>query len=95
MIRRNLQLFCRRYKHQENIMEQFYVVLPSDSSSYYFPRNTMANFRTKLITQIEIEPDRWKVGLIEIPYPKGYKKQIQQNILRLGSTEMKFPVRHY
>ena len=33
--------------------------------------------------------------LIEISYPKGYKKRIQQNILRLGSAEIKFPVRQY
>ena len=75
-------------------MEQFYVVFPSESSSYYFPRNTIAKFRTKLTTPIEIEPDKRELGLIEIPYPKGYKNPIQQNILRLGSTEIKFPVRH-
>ena len=76
-------------------MEHFYVVLPSDSSNFYFPRNTISNFRTKLATPIEIEPDKWEVGLIEISYPKGYKKRVQQNILRLGSSEIKFPVRHY
>ena len=76
-------------------MEHFYVVLPLDSTSYYFPRNTIANFRTKLATPIEIDPDKWEVGLIEISYPKGYKKRIQQNILRLVSAEIKFPVRHY
>jgi len=76
-------------------MEHFYVVLPSDSSSYYFPRNTIANFRTKLATPIEIEHDKWEVGLIEISYPRGYKKKLQQNILLSGSQEIKFPVQHY
>jgi polysaccharide deacetylase 2 family uncharacterized protein YibQ len=74
-----------RFRHQENIMEHFYVVLSSENSSYYFPRNTIANLRNKLATQIEIEPDKWDVGLIEISYPKGYKKQIHHNIHRLGS----------
>ena len=76
-------------------MEHSYVVLPLDSSSYYFPRNTIANFRTKLATPIQIEPDKLEVGLFEISYPNEYKKPIQQNILRLGSTEIKIPVRHY
>ena len=76
-------------------MEHFYEVLPSDSSNFYFPRNTISNFRTKLATPIEIEPHKWEVGLIEISYPKGYKKWIQQSILRLVSAEIKFPVKHY
>ena len=76
-------------------MEHFYVVLPSDSSSCYFLRNTVANFRIKLTTPIKTEPVKWEVGLIEISCPKGYKKPIQQNILRLGSTEIEIPVRHY
>jgi hypothetical protein len=76
-------------------MDQFYVVLPSDSSAYYFPRYTISNFRTKLTTPIELEPDKWEVGLVEISYPKGYKKQPLHNTLRLDSMEIKFPVRHY
>jgi len=31
-------------------MEHFYVTLPSDSCSYYFPSNTIANFKAKLDT---------------------------------------------
>ena len=76
-------------------MEHFYVVLPSDNSRYYFPRNSIANFRTNFDTPIEIEPDKLEVVLIEISYCKGYKKPVQQNNLLLGSTEINFPVRHY
>jgi hypothetical protein len=58
----------------------------------YFSRKTIAKSRTKLATPIEIEPEKRKNGLIEIYY-NGYKKQIQHNILRLGSKEIKFPVK--
>jgi hypothetical protein len=70
------------------------VVLPSDSSGHYFPRNTIANFRTKLATPIELEPNVWEAGLVEISYPKGYKKQPLNNTLKVNSMEIKFPVRH-
>jgi len=73
----------------------FYVTLPSDSSSYYFPANTFAEFGTKLDTPLELEHDKWEVGLVEISYPKGYKKRFLHNTLRFDSEEFKFPVKHY
>jgi hypothetical protein len=75
-------------------MDHFYVTLPSDSTGYFFP-NTTASFTTKLATPIELEPDKWEVGLVEVSCPKGYKKRIQYNTLRLDSTEINFPVKHY
>ena len=76
-------------------MDHFYVTLPSDSSAYYFPQNTIANFRTKLATPIELKPHKWEVALVEISYPKGCKKHAEYNVLRLDSREIKFPARHY
>jgi hypothetical protein len=77
-------------------MESFYVVLPSDSSGNYFPLNTIANFRTKLASPIELENSRWEVGLVEISYPKGYKKkQLLHNIIRLDAMEIRFSVKNY
>jgi hypothetical protein len=52
-------------------MDHFYVTLPSESPRYYFPANTIAEFRTKLATTLELEHDKWEVGLVEISYPKG------------------------
>jgi len=54
-------------------MDRFYATLPSDSSGYYFPANTIADFRTKLATPLELEHGKWEVRLIEISYPKEYK----------------------
>jgi hypothetical protein len=76
-------------------MESFFVVLPSDSSESYFPLNTIANFRTKLATPIQLEPNKWEVGLVEISYPRGYKKQPLHNIVRLDTMDIKFPVKNY
>jgi hypothetical protein len=71
------------------------LTLPSDSSGYYFPCNTIDNFKTKLSTPIELEPDKWEDGLVEISYPKGYKKLFLLNTLRLDLAEISFPVKHY
>jgi len=38
-------------------MDNFYVTLPSDSFGYYFPVNSIADFRTKLATPLELEHD--------------------------------------
>jgi len=42
-----------------------------------------------------LEHDRWEVGLVEVSYPKGYKKRFWHNTLRLGTVEIIFPVKHY
>ena len=74
-------------------MDHFYVTLPSDSWTYYFPANTIPNSRTKLATPLELEPNTWEVGLVEISYPKGYKKRFLHNTIRLDSEEITFPVK--
>ena len=94
-IRRDIQLLVKRVRYQENIMNRFYATLPSDSSGYYFPTNTIADFRTKLGTPLELEHDKWVVGLVEISYPNGYKTRLLHNTLRLDSEEITFPVKHY
>ena len=66
-------------------MDNFYVTLPSDSSGYYYPANTIANFTTKLATPLELEPNKWEVGLIGTSYPNGYKKRFRHNKIRLDS----------
>jgi len=55
-------------------MDNFYVTLPSDSSGYYYPANTIANFTTKLATSLEFQHKKWEVGLVEISFRNGYKK---------------------
>jgi len=76
-------------------MDHFYVTVPSNSSGYYFPANKIADFRTKLATPLELEHGKWEVGLIEISYPRGYKKRSLHNTLRLDSEEIAFPVKYY
>ena len=76
-------------------MDRFYITLPSDSSGYYFPANTIADFRSKLATPLELEHEKWEVGLVEISYPKGQERRFLHNTIRLDSEEITFPVKHY
>ena len=63
-------------------MDNFYITLPSNSSGYYFPANTVPDFRNILATPLELEHDNWEVGLVEMSYPKGYKTRYLHNTLR-------------
>lgn len=46
----------------------FYMVLPSNSSFSYFPRNKAHRYRTKLAHTLYLE-GQWEVALITIQYP--------------------------
>jgi hypothetical protein len=50
----------------------FYVYLPSNSSSSYFPENTMDNYKTKLTRKIDFGKDDYEVALTEINYFNVY-----------------------
>jgi hypothetical protein len=54
-------------------MDSFYVTLHSDSSSLYYPTNAIANYTTKLAVPLELEANKWEVGVVNISYPNGYK----------------------
>jgi len=54
-----------------------------------------SNFTTKLATPLELQHKKWEVGLVEISYPKGYKKRFRHNTIRLDSQEVIFPVKDY
>jgi len=89
-----VQFLDKRDRCQEIIMDHSYVTLPSDSSGY-FTANTIADFRTKLATPLELEHGKGEVGLIEISYLKRYKVRSLHNTFRLDSEEIIFPVKHY
>jgi hypothetical protein len=50
---------------------QFYLTLPSDSSSKYYPENTTAYFKTKLSERISLDGE-YKVGLAQFIYPRSW-----------------------
>jgi len=52
-------------------MDQFYLTLPSDSSSKYYPENTTACFKTKLSNRIDLDGD-YEVGLAQFIYPHSW-----------------------
>jgi len=51
-------------------------------------------FRTKLATTLELEHDKLEVRLVEISYPKCYKKRYLYNTLRLCLEDI-FPLKNY
>jgi len=57
-------------------MNRFYVTLPSNSSSEYYPDNTVARYTTKLANKVELEGD-WEVGLVEISFPSAVDNVVQ------------------
>lgn len=48
--------------------DDFYLVLPSNSSMKYFPNNTTTQYTTQLSREIRLSGD-WHVGLLEIHIP--------------------------
>ena len=52
--------------------DQFFITLPSNSSEEFYGRQHPSNYRTRLETSIRLDPERWKVGMAEITYPKTW-----------------------
>ena len=52
-------------------MNQFYLTLPSDSSSKFYPENTTACFKTKLSERIELDGE-YEVGIAQLIYPHSW-----------------------
>jgi len=46
----------------------FYLTLPSNSSTKYFPDNTLTHYFTKLPHAIDLSGGQWEVGLVEIQF---------------------------
>ena len=62
---------CKRNKRL-TMRDQFYVVLPSNSSMQYFPENTTTYFVTKLSKEVQLHGD-WVVALTEIQIPLTFQ----------------------
>lgn len=60
---------------------EFYVTLPNNSSTDYFPENRSWSFRTKLAKPISLHGN-WEVGLAEIQYPHTWNTVEQSLKLR-------------
>ena len=58
-------------KSFDKIMTDFYLILPSNSSMFYYPENTLSDFTTRLPNPISLTGD-WEVGLVEIQYPHNW-----------------------
>ncbi len=52
-------------------MNHFYLTLPSDSSSEFYPENTAASFKTKLSERIDLDGD-YEFGLAQLIYSHSW-----------------------
>src|SRR5437899_3508753 len=52
-------------------MSHFYLTLPSNSSTEYYPNNILTNYTTKLAVEVSLRGE-WEVGLPEIIFPKNW-----------------------
>lgn len=59
--------------------DQFYVVLPSNSSMQYYPDNTTTHFITQLPQQIRLHGS-WSVALTEIQIPLTFQHLSQEDV---------------
>ena len=59
------------FGHCNITMADFYLTLPSNSSTTYFPENKVNNFVTTLPKHIQLE-GRWQVALVEIQFPFNF-----------------------
>lgn len=48
---------------------QFYLTLPSNSSTSYYPKNNAYNYTTHLPRNIHLDGDEWEVALVEAHFP--------------------------
>ena len=51
--------------------DEYHLILPSNSSSIFYPENAPANFTTKLRYPLALEGD-WEVALVDIQYPHNW-----------------------
>ena len=51
------------------VTEDFYLVLPSNSSMLYHPDNTSFCYTTYLPREIHLRGNKWTVGLVELRIP--------------------------
>ena len=67
--------------------DQFYIVLPSNSSMQYFPENTTSHFVTKLPKEVQLHGD-WTVALTEIQIPLTFLHLTNDVLERTVVVEM-------
>lgn len=51
--------------------DQFYLTLPSNSSTIYYPNNTVANYKTHLPKTVQL-PGVWEAAVVEVHFPCSF-----------------------
>jgi hypothetical protein len=83
-------------------MTHFYLTLPANSSLNYYPSNTLARYKTRLQSPIELTGE-WELALVEIIFTKSWpsiprdagKMTLSCGSLLDGSVELNAPSGYY
>ena len=74
--------------------DQFYMVLPSNSSMNIYPENRTSSYKVQLPYPLELDVEKWEVALSEVQFPnnfytirKGYNK-IKKGYVNPKSNEL-------
>ena len=76
--------------------DQFYVILPSNSSMDIYPDNKISNFKVHLANPLKLDSTKWEVGLSEIQFPHLWyniregKNTIEKEIHNLTLEEINY-----
>ena len=76
--------------------DQFYIILPSNSSMDIYPDNKICNFKVHLANPLKLKPSKWEVGLSEIQFPHLWhniregKNTIEKEIHNLTAEELNY-----
>ena len=52
--------------------KHFYLTLPSNSSKAFYCRQDPSDYKTKLASQLSLDPELWEVDVVELAYPKSW-----------------------
>ena len=67
--------------------DHFFVTLPSNSSRAVYGKQSPAHYRTKLTTDVVLNPPEWEVGLCEISYPRTWSNVVGASfVLKIPRT---------
>ena len=77
-------------------MDDFYIVLPSNSSMDIYPENTTTHFTTHLPHQVHVQ-DTWKVALTKVQIPltlQHVRHDFSENEIRYFCAEPNIDTLH-
>lgn len=72
--------------------DQFFLILPSDSSMNLYPDNKISSYKVNLPNPVNLDPARWQVALQEIQFPNyWYNIREGRNVIVMHYKKFSHP----